>query len=66
MIAIVDYGIGNVRSIINAFRKNNVEPILTNDKDTILNALLILKEIPEVYQEDILKRIILKYSYLLK
>jgi len=38
MIAIVDYGIGNVRSIINAFRKNNVEPILTNDKDTILKA----------------------------
>jgi predicted transcriptional regulator len=35
--------------------------LLEEDKNTILNALLILKEIPEVYQEDILKRIILKY-----
>ena len=38
MIAIIDYGIGNVRSITNAFRKNNIEPILTNDKGTILKA----------------------------
>jgi glutamine amidotransferase len=37
-IVLIDYDIGNVRSITNAFKKNNVEPILTNDKNTILKA----------------------------
>lgn len=37
-IAIIDYEIGNVKSIINAFIKIGMEPILTNDKETILNS----------------------------
>ncbi len=41
---------------------NHLKEVLSeNNIDAILNALLLLKEIPEVYQEDILKRIILKY-----
>ncbi len=37
-ISIIDYEIGNVKSIINAFRKIGIEPILTNDRDVILNS----------------------------
>ena len=37
-IAIIDYDIGNVRSIINAFKKFDVEVILTKDKKEILEA----------------------------
>lgn len=35
-ISIIDYDVGNVKSIINAFKKIGVEPILTNDRETIL------------------------------
>ena len=37
-IAIIDYDIGNVRSIINALERVGVTPVLTRNKDTILNA----------------------------
>ncbi len=37
-IAIVDYGIGNVKSILNAFEKKGVRPSLSNDRRTLLDA----------------------------
>lgn len=37
-IAIIDYEIGNVKSIINAFIKIGIEPILTNDREAILSS----------------------------
>jgi imidazole glycerol-phosphate synthase subunit HisH len=37
-IVILDYGIGNVRSISNAFERIGADPILTNDSDTLMNA----------------------------
>ena len=37
-IVIVDYGIGNVRSIYSAFKNQGIEPILSNDSEVILNA----------------------------
>lgn len=37
-IAIIDYEIGNVKSIINAFKKIEIEPILTNQRDIIMNS----------------------------
>ena len=37
-VVIIDYGIGNVKSMCNAFYNIGVEPILTADKQTILNA----------------------------
>ena len=37
-IVIVDYGIGNVRSIYNAFSNQGLNPILSNDGEVILNA----------------------------
>jgi glutamine amidotransferase len=37
-IAILDYGIGNVKSIFNALDKINVTAVLTGDKDEILSA----------------------------
>jgi len=37
-IVIIDYDIGNVRSMTNAFKKVGVEPILSNDKDKIMSA----------------------------
>lgn len=37
-IAIIDYEIGNVKSIINAFKKIGIEPILTNERETIINS----------------------------
>lgn len=38
MIAVIDYGMGNVGSIINLFRKIGIESILTHDIDQIENA----------------------------
>ena len=38
MIAVIDYGMGNVGSIINIFRKIGVPAILTNDTEQIENA----------------------------
>lgn len=37
-IVIIDYGVGNVRSMINAFKKIGVNPILSNNEDEILSA----------------------------
>ena len=37
-LVIIDYDIGNVRSILNAFEKVDISPILSRDKDEILNA----------------------------
>jgi imidazole glycerol-phosphate synthase subunit HisH len=37
-IVIIDYDIGNVRSILNAFEKVGIEPILSRDEEDILNA----------------------------
>jgi glutamine amidotransferase len=37
-IVVINYGIGNVKSMINALDKIGVKPVLTNDNDTILNA----------------------------
>lgn len=37
-LVIIDYDIGNVRSILNAFEKIGVVPILSKDKDEILSA----------------------------
>jgi len=37
-IVIIDYGIGNVRSILNAFKKNGVDIILSNKEEDIMSA----------------------------
>lgn len=37
-ISIIDYEIGNVKSIINAFKKIGVRSTLTKDRETILNS----------------------------
>ena len=37
-IAIIDYEIGNIKSIINVFKKIGIEPILTNDREAILSS----------------------------
>lgn len=37
-IVIVDYDVGNVRSMINAFKKIGIEPILSNKEDDIISA----------------------------
>ena len=37
-IVIIDYGIGNVRSIFNAFSNQGFDPILSNDSEIILKA----------------------------
>ena len=38
MIAIVDYGVGNVRAIANMLRKVGTESVITNDKVVIRSA----------------------------
>ena len=37
-IVIVNYGIGNVKSIINAFKYNGVDILLTDDPKKILDS----------------------------
>ena len=37
-IVVLDYGIGNVKSILNSFVNQGVNPILSRDKDVILDA----------------------------
>ena len=37
-IVVIDYGIGNVKSIINAFEKQNIKATLSRDKQVILEA----------------------------
>ena len=42
-LAIIDYGIGNTKSLINAFRKIGLDNIiLTDDEKTIYNSDLII------------------------
>lgn len=38
MIAIVDYGMGNLRSVENALDSLGIESVITSDKETILNS----------------------------
>ena len=38
MLVIVDYGLGNLRSILNKFRRLKIDAILSSDKNDILNA----------------------------
>ena len=38
MIAIIDYGLGNLHSVYNAFKYLGYETIITNDENIILNA----------------------------
>ena len=38
MIAIVDYGMGNLRSVQKAFEKVGTEAVISRDPDTIRNA----------------------------
>ncbi|MGD9576723.1 MAG: imidazole glycerol phosphate synthase subunit HisH [Syntrophorhabdus sp.] len=35
MIAIVDYGMGNLRSVVNAFKKLGADVVITQDRETI-------------------------------
>lgn len=37
-IVVIDYGIGNVKSIINSFEKQNIEAILSRDEKVVLEA----------------------------
>lgn len=37
-IVVIDYGIGNVKSIVHSFSKSGASPVLTSDKNEILNA----------------------------
>lgn len=37
-IVIIDYGLGNVRSIYSAFKSQGIEPVLSNDSEVIFNA----------------------------
>jgi len=41
-IVIIDYGIGNVRSMLNAFYHLGYQPLLTRDKESILNAAAVI------------------------
>ncbi|MGM9970981.1 MAG: imidazole glycerol phosphate synthase subunit HisH [Anaeroplasmataceae bacterium] len=38
MIAIIDYGVGNLYSVLNAFKSLGYEAVITSDKEVILNA----------------------------
>lgn len=38
MIAIVDYGMGNLRSVVNAFKKLNANVVITQNRETIAGA----------------------------
>ncbi|MFC1998674.1 imidazole glycerol phosphate synthase subunit HisH [Chloroflexota bacterium] len=42
MIAIIDYGAGNLRSVVNAIAKVGYEATVTSDADTILNADVVV------------------------
>ncbi len=38
MIAIIDYGVGNLASVLNAFKKIGISAFITSNKEEILNA----------------------------
>lgn len=42
MITIIDYGVGNLASVLNILKRINVDAEITSDKDRILNATKIL------------------------
>ena len=42
MITIVDYGAGNLRSVVNAINKLGYQPKITNSPDEILNAQVVI------------------------
>jgi glutamine amidotransferase len=42
LIAIIDYGAGNLRSVVNAIAKVGYEATVTSDADTILNADVVV------------------------
>lgn len=42
MIAIIDYGIGNVGSLLNAFKKLNVPAVVTSDAERIRQSQLVV------------------------
>ena len=42
MIAIVDYGVGNVRPVANMLRKAGGNPVITGDPETLQNAKAII------------------------
>jgi glutamine amidotransferase len=42
MITIIDYGVGNLASVLNIFKRINVEAEITGDKEKIANASKIL------------------------
>lgn len=37
-VAIIKYNAGNIRSVVNAFKRLGVEPIVTDDKETVASA----------------------------
>ena len=55
MIAIIDYGAGNLHSVKNALDFLNAESIVTGDSETILNADKVI--LPGVGAFDLLKRL---------
>jgi len=42
LITIVDYGAGNLRSVVNAINKLGYQPKITNSPDEILNAQVVI------------------------
>ena len=41
-VSILDYGVGNVRSIQNSLKKNKLESIITSNKDEILSSKMLI------------------------
>ncbi len=42
MIAVIDYGAGNLRSVANALRKPGYHPEITSSADEVLNASAVI------------------------
>ncbi len=42
MISIVDYGMGNLGSVINMLKRFNIKPVVTNDKNDILESKKVI------------------------
>ena len=43
MIAVIDYGAGNIRSVYKALKHIGCECVITRDKDEIMNAVLFCR-----------------------
>lgn len=76
MIAIIDYGVGNLHSVLNAFKSLGYEACITSDEDVILNASKVVlpgvgafKDAIDTFRkrgmESILRRVIEKKTHLL-